>query len=67
MDNLCTLYRGVSPAGILADDLGLIFISMLDLQRGTKHVRNCYFLFGLKIHRGIEESVEVERMAKILN
>ena len=39
--------------GILADDLGLIFLSMLDLQNGSKHVRNCFLLFGLKIHIGV--------------
>lgn len=39
--------------GILADDLGIIFLSMLDLQNGTQHVRNCFLLFGLKIHIGV--------------
>jgi hypothetical protein len=26
---------------------------MLDLQRGTKHVRDCFLSFGLKIHIGV--------------
>ena len=40
-------------SGILADDLALISLSMLDLQPGTKHVRDCFLLFGLKIHIGV--------------
>jgi hypothetical protein len=38
--------------GILADDLALIFLSTLDLQRGTKHDRDCFLLFGLHIYFG---------------
>ena len=38
--------------GILADDLVLIILSMLDLQRGAKHVRDCYMSFRLNIQFG---------------
>jgi hypothetical protein len=40
-------------SGINADDLAIIFLSMHDLIRGTKHVRHCFLLFGLKIHVGV--------------
>jgi hypothetical protein len=43
-------------SGILADDLALISLSMLDLQPGTKHVRDCFLLFELKIHIGVRGS-----------
>jgi hypothetical protein len=36
-----------------ADDLALIFLSMADLVNGSKHVRDCFLQFGLKIHVGI--------------
>jgi hypothetical protein len=40
-------------SNLLADDLALIFLTMVDLIHGTKHVRDCFLLFGLKIHIGV--------------
>jgi hypothetical protein len=36
-----------------ADDLFLIFLSMVDQQTGTIHVCDSFALFGLKVHHGV--------------